>query len=922
MAVATDALGQAAAPWTLGTRAGAGNNLVEAMAVGFSGSALFAASALPAAPDKINADAGNNQTGAAAQPLALPFVAVVTDAGHNRLAGVAVTFSVVQGAGSFNGLANLTVDTDASGRAVALLTLGPEEGFDNNVVEADFAGLVGLPATFVATGKVPGDPAATRVSGVVLDNSDIPVPGVTLSIEGTALSAQSDAQGQFTIANLAPGPLTLLADGATATRPGTWPALAFELVAVAGQDNRLVRPIYLLPLDTANEFCVDAAAGGTLTLPEVPGFALTVEPGAATFPGGGTAGCISVTPVHADKVPMTPNFGQQPRFVVTIQPAGVVFDPPAPLSLPNTDGLAPGAVTELYAFDHDLGQFVSIGTGTVSADGTTVASDPGVGIVKSGWAGAGDPDDTGDAENVGVSFSPPPAIFLSSGPVTISASGGPSPGSFSWSSSNSSVLSLGSSSSASVTATPVAPGTAQVSVIYTAQSGKSSLPATATVTVVSVDSLTADGATEVPPDPSGDQEIIHFVTPKETGQVTLTAAISPDTPEIRQLVTWEGAIQDSADPLKATVSKAASAKHVVGLKVDGKVGKEVRVWVVSATGVAANTSPIIHRPTIVRTGDGIAGPGLASEVSYAFTFSIKPNSIITEVDRPNLSGDNSVLVPGFLEKHIVTRDSLQRGANKKWDVSRQIRIKVFNPNLFTKDQLDRVFGAVWDNQPVAVDIPASYPLDEVKGTDDTSVIDEDNDPYSEPDISNLTSFDIPLNLMKHSIGIAGDTFEFRVQFREFVRLEIGTQWQRISDFLPWRVHFKIKKLYTTIHTGLNGISETTAVGDDVQIIPFGDGSPNRIAIKAGLNFVIDTVPQGDDFVLVDTIVTGANGIAETTAVGDDVQLIAVGQGELNREAVASGPNGVIDSTTDGDDEGTDSVWVDDGSTTAADNAGF
>ena len=89
-----------------------------------------------------------------------------------------------------------------------------------------------------------------------------------------------------------------------------------------------------------------------------------------------------------------------------------------------------------------------------------------------------------------------------------------------------------------------------------------------------------------------------------------------------------------------------------------------------------------------------------------------------------------------------------------------------------------------------------------------------------------------------------------------------------------------------------------------------------------MNFTIETVPQGDDFVLVDTIVTGANGIAETTAVGDDVQLIAIGQGELNRDAIDSGPNGVIDSIAEGDDNGTDSVWVDDGSTTATDNAGY
>ena len=102
-----------------------------------------------------------------------------------------------------------------------------------------------------------------------------------------------------------------------------------------------------------------------------------------------------MTPVANDRVPMVPNFGQQPTFVVTIQPSGVHFDPPAPLVLPNSDGLAPGEVTEMYSFDHDLGQFVSIGTGTVSADGSVVASDPGVGIIKGGWHCGGNPASTG-----------------------------------------------------------------------------------------------------------------------------------------------------------------------------------------------------------------------------------------------------------------------------------------------------------------------------------------------------------------------------------------------------------------------------------------------------------------------------------------------------------------------------------------------
>jgi hypothetical protein len=575
VAVVTDALGQASAPWTLGTRAGAGNNLVEAMAVGFAGSVLFTASALPAAPDKINADAGNNQSGATGQPLALPFVAVVTDAGHNRLAGVPVTFSVVQGDGTFNGLANLTVDTDGSGRAVALLTLGPEEGFDNNVVEADFAGLVGLPASFVASGKAPGDPVATSVSGVVLDNSDVPVPGVTLSIEGTALSAQSDAEGQFTIPGVAPGPLLLLADGGTTTRPGVWPALEFELVAVAGQDNRLERPVYLLPLDEANQLCVDGATGGTLTLPEVPGFALTVEPGAATFLDGSQAGCVSVTLVHADKVPMTPNFGQQPRFVVTIQPVGVLFDPPAALTLPNTDGLAPGAVTELYSFDHDLGQFVAIGTGTVSPDGTVVESDPGVGVIKAGWHCGGDPQQTGVCEPVHVAFtSVPTTIFLPPGnDETITADGGPSPGSFSWESSDSSVLSVTASATGATTSTPVAAGTADVIVTYTAQS-EAFDTATAQVTVIPVAmKLEIEGDTVISDDGNFSEDTTVRVTAvnADTGE-TLTSftgdVLIAEQSEI-PIYSQNGGTLPSSVPITAGGTTTFVAKSLAGPNDDG-----------------------------------------------------------------------------------------------------------------------------------------------------------------------------------------------------------------------------------------------------------------------------------------------------------------------------------------------------------------
>lgn len=77
-----------------------------------------------------------------------------------------------------------------------------------------------------------------------------------------------------------------------------------------------------------------------------------------TFPNGDREGYLSVTPVNASKIPMAPPNGMQPQLIVTIQPTGARFDPPAPLQLPNVDGHAPGAQVEMYSFNHDLEEFV------------------------------------------------------------------------------------------------------------------------------------------------------------------------------------------------------------------------------------------------------------------------------------------------------------------------------------------------------------------------------------------------------------------------------------------------------------------------------------------------------------------------------------------------------------------------------------
>jgi hypothetical protein len=406
LAVQTDAQGQAAVSFALGTRSGVGNNVVEATATGFAGTAVFTHSGTATAAERIVVDTGNGQTGVAGQTLPLPFIAIVTDGGYNRLANVPVTFTVRQGGGTIGGKPTFTALTDSDGRVAAVLALGQQEGYDNNVVEATFTGNKGQAAAFLASGKVPGDPANTSIVGVVLDNANAPIPGVTMRLFQThhntglpvevAGAVETNTAGQFVMHPVPVGAYKLMADGSTAD-DGPWPTLEFDVVTVAGRTNDVGLPIYLPRLDETAQVCVTETTGGTLTLPQVPGFALTIAPGAATFPGGARSGCVTVTPVNGDKVPMAPGFGQQPRFVVTIQPVGTIFNPPAQITLPNVDGLLPRAVTEMYSYDHDLAAFVSIGTGTVSEDGALIASDPGVGVIKAGWHCGGNPNPVGSA---------------------------------------------------------------------------------------------------------------------------------------------------------------------------------------------------------------------------------------------------------------------------------------------------------------------------------------------------------------------------------------------------------------------------------------------------------------------------------------------------------------------------------------------
>jgi hypothetical protein len=410
--VETDAEGVAETDFLLGSRVGTANHKVRAKVVGYDDEIVFNSSATGNIGNKISINSGNNQRGSVGQLLPEAFVVAVTDDGANLVKDARVLFAVTKGGGHLSGVGSTEFGTtyetvtDSDGRATAEYKLGFAEGIDAQRITATLldapkdgdGNTVLITAGFTATGFVPADPGLTSISGVILDNQDTPIPGITVRVDGSERQAVSDAQGQFKIDQAPVGPVHLVADGSTATIEGEFPSLAYNIVTVAGVDNPLSAPIYMVKLDTDGAVLA-GPADVVLTLAAYPGFKLEIAKDSVTFPDGAKSGFISVTPVNASKIPMAPPNGMQPQFIVTIQPAGAKFDPPARLSLPNVDAHPPGAQVEMYSYDHDLEEFVSIGLGSVSEDGAIIASNPGVGVVKAGWHCGSQPGGSGCTHN-------------------------------------------------------------------------------------------------------------------------------------------------------------------------------------------------------------------------------------------------------------------------------------------------------------------------------------------------------------------------------------------------------------------------------------------------------------------------------------------------------------------------------------------
>ncbi len=284
------------------------------------------------------------------------------------------------------------------------------------IVEFDTLSQSALPGT-VVFGRVFASELAVRSAGQTNLSVNVPLAGAIITADGLeeTVRAVTDQNGNFRLENCPPGeffvhidgrPITNLVAGIRYPDLAYYPYVGKKWVAVPGAETSqgeiylpLVQAGTLQPVSQSEETVVTFPPGVLDAFPELAGTILHVPPNALFSDNGTRGGRVGIAPVPPDRIPSPLPDGLQLPVVITVQTdGGSNFDTPVPVCFPNLDRLSPGRKSALWSFNHDTGRWEIIGPMTVSADGTTVCTDPGVGILFPGWHGTapGSSNDGGD----------------------------------------------------------------------------------------------------------------------------------------------------------------------------------------------------------------------------------------------------------------------------------------------------------------------------------------------------------------------------------------------------------------------------------------------------------------------------------------------------------------------------------------------
>ena len=232
----------------------------------------------------------------------------------------------------------------------------------------------------------------TSLQGQILDANDAengittPIVGTIVRNTETGLFSTTNSSGNFTLSGLSDGVNHFEYDGTSVNAPdsslyGSYVGMKEIIANVA---NVIVRPVYLMRVDTTGEAQVDPTSTTVINNTNL-NVTLTIPPNTVKDENGNDyTGMLSISEVPAGFTPASLPDNLGPGMVFSIQPMGLTFAQPAPITFPNFDNLTPGSEVDIWSLNHTTGEFFIAGTGRVSPDGSVINTIAG-GIVETSW---------------------------------------------------------------------------------------------------------------------------------------------------------------------------------------------------------------------------------------------------------------------------------------------------------------------------------------------------------------------------------------------------------------------------------------------------------------------------------------------------------------------------------------------------------
>lgn len=213
----------------------------------------------------------------------------------------------------------------------------------------------------------------TKISGVVLDaseaflgNAPYPLVGAKISLMGDPNNfVLTDVEGKFTLDNVLPDVQVIDVNtfGVIGPNGVAYGGFREEIHLIEHVDNIVTHPFYMPQIDVSSLTMITPGQPAVVDNPNL-NITLDVASNNAIDDATGQpfSGMMSISEVPPGFGPAEMPSFLNPGLLITIQPVGVSYATPAPISFQNDEGYAVGTHLDLWSLDAGTGQFVVVGT--------------------------------------------------------------------------------------------------------------------------------------------------------------------------------------------------------------------------------------------------------------------------------------------------------------------------------------------------------------------------------------------------------------------------------------------------------------------------------------------------------------------------------------------------------------------------------